>query len=381
MLPSPDNAEHTRVDHVVQKRSALPFLGLAAAVLAAGWFVLSSASSPESASPATSSTVPSEPTPSIVVTTQPTPTPPPVLEGRLLDGRPFAVRERTVGALCAQIGNEPADAVDGANSIEICHAELPTASGARLHNDVLIFGYLVPGSTDVALRYRQNGTSSEGALADPDTRFFAIPIRQPDLYRLQYRSELRGVIAERSMVPLTGEPSQTPEAAARDGVAADVAALPYNRRVDVEIENTQPDEGPWVVSTALRLREDQGCLGDADADGTLGPQPCRQRESEILLLNNTGSAVERAYPLPGLTPLDLWVYDEAIYVVGRIGVADGLSENDSFIARVDRADFTFRIESFPGIRIDDLGETPDGILRLNFDGGVGLDPVTLQRVS
>lgn len=142
-------------------------------------------------------------------------------------------------------------------------------------------------------------------------------------------------------------PSQTGEAAHRDGVIPEVAALPMNIRVAV-VDEIVADEGVWAITTL-------SAEADGLADGCrLGPQEgkyptdfiCTFEYGELLLLDHDRSTILRAYPLPGIPAEHIAITDDAVYC-GRHGA---LPMPDSMICRVDRTTFDATVKVYqPGL--------------------------------
>jgi hypothetical protein len=121
--------------------------------------------------------------------------------------------------------------------------------------------------------------------------------------------------------PPVEDASQSPEDAARDGVAPELAALPLDLRAEqlVRVEGGTGDFAvghrgySWVLARASQ--ELQG-LGDY---------------GEILLLDQD-DAIVKAYPMPGAIPTWILIDDSAVWS-GRTG--DG-AVPDSTVVRIDR---------------------------------------------
>ena len=138
--------------------------------------------------------------------------------------------------------------------------------------------------------------------------------------------------------------SQTPADAARDGVPAAVAALPFDRRVSVPdspgTSRVVTDEGTWVVSE----------VPDPEVAGPDG-------YGEVLLLDGDATRILRAYPSPGLVPTELLVTGDAVYCAGRGG-----AQVLSWVCRIDRADLTWHGRVLPSPEAPEAGglELPAG---------------------
>lgn len=251
--------------------------------------------------------------------------PDPTLRGELEDGTPFTVTEPGPGVLCAVI--------EGA---ETCHLELVTASGPGIVSDALVFGYLSPGTTSATVRYRFTQPSNSGIRVEPNARFFAVPLRAPAPYRLQYLDADFAVDSEVPLVAWRGGSSQSPEAAFRDDVPAEIAALAFTSRVTVAAEWSAFAEGPMVWS-----RPPAG----------LSNQPLW---TELLLLDTTGTRIERATPLPGIRLTAQLARADALYFLGQQLAAPmqpGPESDDAqfpiAVIRLDRATGEHLIRLFP----------------------------------
>lgn len=135
--------------------------------------------------------------------------------------------------------------------------------------------------------------------------------------------------------------SQTDEAAARDGVLPEVAALAISDRVGV-VDVVATGEGIWLTSRMPCGVEP--CVGDAslllgDRDGTYGIDYVNKHEyGELLLLDHETLEIVRAWPLPGMPPNganfndQLTVTSDAIYFAHQ---GDG-GLPKSYVMRVER---------------------------------------------
>ena len=129
-------------------------------------------------------------------------------------------------------------------------------------------------------------------------------------------------------------PTQTPAEAERDGVVAELAALPYSLRVEARSE-VPTDEGTWIVAVPTpeltELASGDGC-GFGNLEGAYPTEViCVVEYGEILLVDGDGQIV-RAFPMPGAIPGWIHVTEESVYG-GRIG--DGALPN-STLFRIDR---------------------------------------------
>lgn len=136
--------------------------------------------------------------------------------------------------------------------------------------------------------------------------------------------------------------SQSAEDAERDGVVAALAALPLHLRVEPTARSESP-EGWWVGNriplTAAHRAE--GCVGDRS--GVPGLDFSCIGDGELLLLDETGERIERAYPLPEIAPRWIEVTDDAVYCGAQ---ADG-GQAHSMLCRVDRETGELTVRVFP----------------------------------
>lgn len=290
--------------------SALAVLGLAYVAITGGSGSDGSESDGSGSDEPPSTTVPtSAPISTIVPAPMAGPGNPPRVEGTLRSGAPFEVFESSPGVLCAVFPDDatyPVHAVPMADvarvdAPEFCHLELVTGSGAAVLDETLIFGYLRPGAASASLRYRTGGTGNDGIRVERSARFFALPIRADDPYRLQYRTEEFDLVEEAPLVPPRGGPSQTAADAAGDDVPPSIAQLPFNRRVDIIDEWSYSSNGPYAWS---RPELDDSTEGAADW-------------AELLLLDDTGTEILHAVPLPNIELRARVSTDDALYVIGE----------------------------------------------------------------
>lgn len=139
-----------------------------------------------------------------------------------------------------------------------------------------------------------------------------------------------------------GPPSQSPEDAARDGVVAELAAMPYEIRVN-PLLSVDSRVGSWILSrpsdALFEFADAQGCrLGEI---GATPPPFCAHEYGELLLVQD--GVIVRAYPSPSAPLSWMHIAPEAIYA-GRIG--DGALP-DSTIMRVDMPSFEAEVVRFP----------------------------------
>ncbi len=132
----------------------------------------------------------------------------------------------------------------------------------------------------------------------------------------------------------TGPPSQTPEAAARDGVQPELAALPFEARVQ-ELARAEGGGQTWILSegsdvTWAMAPDGAGTYGDAE--GVYGTDFINTGEYGEVLLLGSGVPIVRAYPFPSLMPSWIHLTADAVYA-GRLG--DGGVPWHSLV-RIDR---------------------------------------------
>lgn len=153
-------------------------------------------------------------------------------------------------------------------------------------------------------------------------------------------------------VPPPTEASQTASDARRDGVLEEVAALPFDVRVNPDLVAAVPGadvripaaEGVWVVSRpnwALLdlmppLLGDPSGLYGRDFIDLIG-------YGEVLLLDADESKIVRAYPFQDLAPQALAITGQAVYCTRQ---GDG-GIPDSMLCRVDRETLEATVRVFP----------------------------------
>ena len=139
------------------------------------------------------------------------------------------------------------------------------------------------------------------------------------------------------------DPSQSPAAARRDGVVAELARLPLARRAQPHLGVADPSGSTWwLTQPSLDVGDaSSGAIGDPN--GAEGTELIGTGEYGEILLLDAGSRVERAYPMPELAPTWLYVTTDATYA-GRTG--DG-ADPDSSIVRIDRRTHEARTVVFP----------------------------------
>lgn len=127
-------------------------------------------------------------------------------------------------------------------------------------------------------------------------------------------------------------PSQLPEAAERDGVVPEIAAMSLEDRV-VVLAAAEAPEGTWVISEPGPGASNQArdCV-IGDQSGQWGQDwVCTAEYGEVLLLDDAGQ-IARAYPMPSVPPSWIYVADDALYG-GKVG--DGGLPHNAFF-RIDR---------------------------------------------
>ena len=128
-------------------------------------------------------------------------------------------------------------------------------------------------------------------------------------------------------------PSQSGEDALRDGVIPEIAELPFNRRVRIELEETS-DEGVWMLTRLSRAVEDESMENGCALGDPLGVYPidvvCATEYGELLLVDD--GTISKAYPMPGAPPSWIHITDDSVYA-GHVG--DG-GLPDSTLVRIDR---------------------------------------------
>ncbi|MCP4247579.1 MAG: hypothetical protein GY778_11070, partial [bacterium] len=169
------------------------------------------------------------------------------------------------------------------------------------------------------------------ALDDPDA--FSAPATPPRRYLAGL--DLPAELPLTPPAPATGEPSQTPADAERDGVVAELAAIPTGMRVS-PLVGVNAEEGRWILARPtdelIRSISGTGCGLGNTVDGTYGVDViCVVEYGEILLVDDLGQII-RAYPMPGAVPSWILVDVDAVYA-GRIGDG-GLPDNT--LVRIDR---------------------------------------------
>ena len=315
---------------VAPGRSPLRLFGVGLVMAALGWLVISGGSTQETSRPPATTVPEPAPTPPPSTSSAPTPARAPRVAGALRDDRAFEVYESSPGVLCATIPDKP----PATTSVDTCHLELESASGAGVIDELLVFGYLTAGAESASVRYRSGQPSNVGVRIEPAARFFALPLRADDAYRLQYRDSDYVVALEVPLVALRGGRSQSPEAAARDGVPDEIAALSFTQRLIIAAEWTTFAEGPVVWSRAPTLTATQPGWG------------------EIVLLDPTGTRIERSTPVPSLRLTAQLSRPDALYFLGQqVATPDQMA--------VDREELRFPIAV---VRID--RETGDHFVRL-----------------
>lgn len=333
-------------------------VGLCVAGLVA--LLISGGSEPEAAPSETAPAVPSTTAPEI---TAPEITAPdsgdPTVTGQLVNGEAFSVSEPNPGVLCATI-----------DETETCHLELVTASGAGMVENALVFGYLPAGAASASIRYRSGPTSNAGVQLEPTARFFAVPLQSSDAYRLQYRDGDFEIEREEPLVAVRGGPSQTPEAAARDGVPDDIAAIGFDQRIAIAAEWTALPEGPVAWSTHPTLLATQPGWG------------------ELVLLDPSGTRIERSTPIPGVRLTAQLTQPEALFYLGQqlvgtreLSPASTETALPIVLIRIDRSTGDHLVRLFSQPSTNDEPDIQPIIGRAGWDVGPQLDPIDPTRIG
>lgn len=353
---------------VAPQRSPLAMAGIGIMIAALGWFVVTSGTDGTSGDVALppSTTARQAPTPP-----EPPPRPPlppladdPRVEGELRDGRAFEVYEASPGVLCVTFPEI------SSTELDTCHLELESASGAGVIEDFLVFGYLTAGAESASVRYRSGEPGNTGLRIEPIARFFALPLRFDDAYRLQYRDANFDVASEVPLVALRGGPSQSPEDAGRDNVPAEIAALSVAQRLSVSAEWTAFSEGPTVWSQQPTLLATQPGWG------------------EIVLLDPTGTRIERSTPIPSVRLTAQLSRPDAHYFLGQqVATPNQMAvDRDEFrfpvaLIRIDRDTGDHRIVLFPQASINDEPNIGPIAVRPNWEIGPQLPDIDESSIG
>lgn len=169
-------------------------------------------------------------------------------------------------------------------------------------------------------------------------------------------------------------PSQPRDEAARDGVDAEIAALPFDARVDLvdrlHLEPVETPEGVWALS---RMPPMPDCpLSDV---GPAAEYPCGPEYGEVLLLDHDRTRILRAFPMPEVVPQHLLVTDDAVYCTHQ---ADG-GLPLSAVCRVDRDTYASTVRVFP--RSEAGGYIPVQADLSGWDIGPTVDSVVFTQVA
>ena len=341
---------------VTPKRSALGLLGTGAAIAALGWLVVTGGNNDEEASPPTTiAPAPDTESPAFGNLR---------VAGVLRDDTSFEVYESAPGVLCAIFPD------DRHGTYDTCHLEPESASGAAVIDDLLVFGYLTPGAESASVRYRSGQSVNDGVRVEQTARFFALPLRSRGAYRLQYRDGDFQVESEVPLVAVRGGPSQSPRAATRDDVPADIAALPFNQRVDVAAEWTDQSEGPMVWSRQTTLLAAQPGWG------------------ELLLLDTTGTRIKRSTPIPSLRLTSKLSRPDAYYFLGQqVATPDQIAvDRDEMqfpvaLVRIDRETGEHVIRLFPQASSNQEPDIPPIIGRPGWELGPELPSIDVSTIG
>jgi hypothetical protein len=199
-----------------------------------------------------------------------------------------------------------------------------------------------------------------------------------------------------------GDPaSQSPDDAARDGVIAELAALPLPLRAEV-VDSSETDEGIWALSRPAPGIEPytDDCRLGADSGRYPTDFICTTEYGEVLLLDSDSGAILRAYPFPGVPPELIVVTETAVYCARN---GEGMLP-DSMVCRIDRVTLEPTVMVFPGsidsvvaqpcfyppdhwsttqepLTVSSLHVDADGVWVEGVGGAGRLDPVTLEPVG
>jgi hypothetical protein len=144
-------------------------------------------------------------------------------------------------------------------------------------------------------------------------------------------------------------PSQSAEDALRDGVIAELAAMPFDDRVHQYPEHFGPtrvetSEGVWIISVPYAELEGVDPCELGDPTGVYGLDwICPFEYGEILLLDSATGEIQKAYPFAALEPRALAFTEDATYCIRQ---GDG-AYPDSMLCRIDRATGDISVRVFP----------------------------------
>lgn len=391
VTPGPTSSDRSeeKVEIVTPRRSSTGTLLSIVGIVIVGWFVVTGGDNEPQPPPATDDApVPSTTIPPEEIQRS--------LDGDLADGDRFRVTEVGDGVVCATIVSN-LDAVRPDRSLPFCDVADALDGTPGVIAGRLVFGQLPAEADGVALRYRERPVGNTGLRIDREAGLFALPIRGDDAYRLQFLRD-GDVLDERPLVPYPSGPSQSAEAAERDGVPAELAALDIQDRIQPAAEWSALQEGPLVWSRT-------------EADG--------EPWGELVRLDPTGTQILWSLPLPDIDLRAQLIRPDAMWLLGRqITFGDDIAVDRSevrfpiVVIRLDRATDEATVvlyeqppgvnepveapratveawqigPALPAIRLDSLVLTAGGLgLDLvdpdDSERRVFLDPTTLQQVS
>lgn len=226
--------------------------------------------------------------------------------------------------------------------------ELPTTSNGSTAwlgaDDIdLRSVYLLSDGTDVGVRVSSGSSDTRQLLAVDDLvdvaeQLVGLPAVMRAAQGELPQSPTDQTPGDMPPMPTGGEPSQSAQDAARDGVHPGIASLPDSERSE-RLSSMRASGAYWVLSrTPVGAATEVG-----DPDGRYGIDRIVLPEyGEILLVNEAGR-IDKAYPMPGLVPSWIHVTDTYVYA-GRVG--DGALSSSS-IVRIDRTDLSAQVIVFP----------------------------------
>lgn len=149
----------------------------------------------------------------------------------------------------------------------------------------------------------------------------------------------------------TTGPSQSAADAKRDGVVAQLAAIPFAARVGIQTSVVTP-EGVWAISRPTKAAQKYatGCRLGPETGKYPTTTICTTEYGEVLLLDSTRTRILRSYPLAAVPPKFLVVTPDAVWC-GREGdtVLSETTLPDSLVCRIDRRTYEARMHVFaPG---------------------------------
>lgn len=181
-----------------------------------------------------------------------------------------------------------------------------------------------------------------------------------------------------------GAASQSVDAAVRDGVLPELAALPMDQRVvqfadDFGPTRIEASEGVWMISRPAP--NIPGLLGGCILGDSLGlygrDYLCTSDYGEIVLLDQGTGDIVRAYPFPTVYPQVLELVDDALYCIRQ---GDGGSP-DSMMCRIDRSTLEATVRVFPSSVDSAFGDLSDIYVPENWTVDVPTSLVLWQRLA